>query len=98
MLVYKGTYKNGKFIWDDIPPNLDDPQQEFNVIFLQKKQSTETGRYNLSKDGEKRIGFMQGECTVPDDIHWSDDEILRMFGFSEEEIAEEMKGWQRSSD
>lgn len=55
-------------------------------------------RYDPNKQGQRRIGTLAGKAKIPDDIHWGDDEILRMFGFSEEEIAEEMKGWQRSSN
>ncbi|STZ63106.1 Uncharacterised protein [Moraxella lacunata] len=35
----------------------------------------------------RRIGLGQGQVTIPDDIHWGDDEIMRMFEFSEEDIS-----------
>ena len=28
---------------------------------------------------KRKLGFMQGEGVVPDDIHWGDDEIQMMF-------------------
>ena len=55
-------------------------------------------RYDPNKKGERRIGMLAGKAKFPDDINKYDDEVMRLFGFSEEEIAEEMKGWQRSSN
>lgn len=36
-----------------------------------------TNTQNLSK--ERKLGFMQGEGVVPDDIHWGDEDIQAMF-------------------
>ena len=45
-------------------------------------------------DPKQRMGFMKDEIIVPDDINWSDDEILRLFGFDEKEIIDEPFGYQ----
>lgn len=47
-----------------------------------KQAGVEIGQFtpNAQTLPNKRIlGFMQGEGTIPDDIHWGDDEIQAMF-------------------
>lgn len=76
--AYKATYKNGELIWLDTPPNLE--HQEFDVIFLQKEQPVDKGRYDPNKKGERRVGALAGKVKFPDDINKYDDEILEIFG------------------
>lgn len=46
----------------------------------------------------RRIGMRRGQGTFPDDIHWGDDEIMRLFGFSEEDIADTYPDKARLTD
>lgn len=63
---------------EDTTQNLG--QRRIGSLANKIEQPTETGRYDLSKDGEKRLGFMLDEMIVPDDINKYDDEILEIFG------------------
>lgn len=77
--AYEAVIENGNLKWLDTPPNLEN--RKVQVIILSTTENQDNGRYDLSKDGEKRLGFMREEkMIVPDDINKYDNEILEIFG------------------
>ncbi len=51
-----------------------------DYIISQILRDTSPKKVEKEKKRVRKLGFMRGEITVPDDIHWGDKEILSDFG------------------
>ena len=76
---YQALLENGQIKWLETPPNVTSARVVITVLPPEKDAISS----KKLKSGRKRqLGFMQGKMTVPDDIHWGDEEVREMFGDS----------------
>lgn len=76
---YQAVIEHGQLKWLDTPPQVQNARLIVTLL-PDDLAFDELQTYDLNKKGEKRFGFMQGQGAVPDDIHWGDDEVAKLFG------------------
>ena len=76
---YQALLENGRIKWLETPPNVTSAKVIITVLQLEESALSEE-KAGVKK--KRQLGFMQGKMTVPDGIHWGDEEIKEMFGDS----------------
>ncbi|WP_201586591.1 hypothetical protein [Psychrobacter jeotgali] len=74
---YRAVIEEGKIKWLDTPPLVTSAQVIVTVLSPVEKDTSEDTQGVKQK---RKLGFMQGEMTVPDDIHWGDERVQDLFG------------------
>lgn len=74
---YRAVIEEGKIKWLDTPPSLNSAQVIVTVLSPVKK---DTSADTQDVKQKRKLGFMQGEMKVPDDIHWGDEQVQDLFG------------------
>lgn len=74
---YRAVIEEGKIKWLDTPPSVTSAQVIVTVLSPVEKDTLEDTQGVKQK---RKLGFMQGEMTVPDDIHWGDEQVQDLFG------------------
>ena len=76
---YQALLENGRIKWLETPPNVTSAKEIVTVLPPEQEALSEQ-KVGIKK--KRKLGFMQGEMTVPDDIHWGDEEVREIFGVS----------------
>ncbi len=74
---YQAIMEQGNLKWLDTPPPVNNARVIVTVLPEEINPVESVKEY---ANGERKLGFMQGEMTIPDDIHWGDDEVQKLFG------------------
>ncbi|WP_367106245.1 hypothetical protein [uncultured Psychrobacter sp.] len=74
---YRAVIEQGKIKWLDTPPSVTSAQVIITVLSSIENNTSEDTQGVQQK---RKLGFMQGEMTVPDDIHWGDEQVQDLFG------------------
>ncbi len=79
---YQAIMEQGHLKWLDTPPLVNHARVIVTVLPTETEDLTTYPTASVKKyaNGERKLGFMQGEMTIPDDIHWGDDEVQKLFG------------------
>lgn len=74
---YRAIIEKGQIKWLDIPPPATSTQVIITVL-----SSTDIEDLDHAQTSKKnrKLGFMQGEMTIPDDVYWGDDQVQDIFG------------------
>lgn len=67
--TYEAVLNNGQLTWLDTPPMTTNAKVFVTVMADDNPVQK-----------ERKLGFMRGEITVPDDINFADDDIAKLFG------------------
>lgn len=73
---YQAIIENGHIKWLDRPPAVAKAKVIVTVL-------ADTSPESINKhdaNNERKLGFMQGEMTIPDDVYWGDEEVHKLFG------------------
>lgn len=70
---YRAVIEEGKIKWLDTPPSVTSAQVIITVLSPVENDTSGVKQ-------KRKLGFMQGEMTVPDDIHWGDEQVQDLFG------------------
>ena len=74
---YQAVLEQGQIKWIDTPPDV--TSARVIVTVLPSKEDAVSSK-KISNNKKRRLGFMQGKMTVPDDINWGDEQVREMFG------------------
>lgn len=70
---YRAVIEEGKIKWLDTPPSVTSAQVIITVLSPVENDTSGVKQ-------KRKLGFMQGEMTVPDEIHWGDERVQDLFG------------------
>ncbi len=69
---YRAVIEEGKIKWLDVPPSV--TSAEVIITVLSPVEDTKSLDSQAIKQ-KRKLGFMQGEMTLPDNIHWGDKQV-----------------------
>ncbi len=73
---YRAVIEKGQIKWLDVPPSVTSAQV---IITVLSPVDNNIDLEAQSAKPKRKLGFMQGEMTLPEDIHWGDEQVQDMF-------------------
>lgn len=75
---YEAVIEENQIKWLGTPPKVTSARVIITVLSTDNDQSS----VSHHEPKNRQLGFMQGEMTLPEDIHWGDEQISKLFGGS----------------
>lgn len=73
---YRAVIEKGQIKWLDTPPAVTSAEM---IITVLSPVENDTPIAIQAIKQKRKLGFMQGEMTIPDDIHWGDKQVQDLF-------------------